>query len=133
MSRENVELVGDALAAFSDPERLSEFFSSDSVWDMSTFAGWPEQAEFRGLDEFFEFRDAWTAPYAEWTYEVERILDAGGNQVVATFYQRGKLHGSDSWSDLRYAIVYTIEAGLIERSQVYASVEQALEAVGLSE
>jgi hypothetical protein len=47
--------------------------------------------------------------------------------------QRGKLAGSDSWVGLRYGIVYTLEEGLIRRAAVYASPEEALEAVGLAE
>jgi hypothetical protein len=51
------------------------------------------------------------------------------NGVVATFHQRGKPHGSDSWVEMDYAIVYTVEEGLITRGKVYATPKEALEAV----
>jgi ketosteroid isomerase-like protein len=133
MSEANVEIVRKGIAAFSESERLSEFFAPDVVWDMSTFSGWPGQSEFCGLDEFNDFLDAWTEPYEGWRYEVEKILEAGGNRVVVTVRQRGKPRGSDSWIDAHFAIVYTIERELIQRAQVYANADEALEAAGLSE
>ena len=133
MSKENVEIVRKGIAAFIESEPLSEFFAADVVWDMGTFSGWPGRSEFRGLDEFNDFLDAWIEPYEGWSYEVETILDAGGNRVVATVRQRGKPRGSDSWIEGSFAIVYTIEGELIQRGQVYASADEALEAAGLRE
>jgi ketosteroid isomerase-like protein len=133
MSKENVEIVRKGIAAFIESEPLSEFFAADVVWDMGTFSGWPGQSEFCGLDEFNDFLEAWIAPYDRWSYEVEDILDAGRNRVVATVRQRGKPHGSDSWIDARFAIVYTIEGELIQRGQVYTTAAEALEAAGLAE
>jgi ketosteroid isomerase-like protein len=133
MSQENVEIVRKGIAAFIESERLSEFFAPDVVWDMSTFPGWPDHSEFRGLDEFNDFLDAWIEPYDRWSYEVEGIEDAGGNRVVATVHQRGKPRGSDSWIDAQFAIVYAIEGELIQRAQVYASADEALQAAGLKE
>jgi ketosteroid isomerase-like protein len=140
MSQENVQLVQRALGAWAEvdsghagPERLAEFFASDVVWDMGPFSGWLEREELRGTAEFLAFRDSWTAAYDEWSYGAEDIVDGGGDRVVATMNQRGKLAGSDSWVGLRYGIVYTVEAGLIRHAAVYASPEEALEAVGLSE
>ena len=140
MSQENVHLVQRALGAWAEvdsgnagPERLAEFFASDVVWDMGSFSGWLERGELRGTGEFLEFRESWTAAYDEWSYGAEDIVDGGGDHVVATMNQRGKLAGSHSWVGLRYGIVYTVEGGLIRRAAVYASPEEALEAVGLSD
>jgi ketosteroid isomerase-like protein len=140
MSRENVEVVQAALDVWSevdsghaDAQRLTEFFAPDVTWEFATVGGWPEDRVFRGFDEFLAFRDEWTQPFDEWSYEAEKILDAGGNRVVAKFRQRGKPRGSDSWVEQRYAIVYAIEDGLIQRCQVYTTADEALEAVGLRE
>jgi ketosteroid isomerase-like protein len=133
MSQENIEIVRQGIAAFIESERLSEFFAPDVVWDMGTFSGWPGQSEFCGLDEFNDFLETWIKPYDRWSYEVEKIFDAGGNRVVVAVHQRGKPRGSDSWIDARFAIVYTIEGERIQRGQVYTSADEALEAAGLSE
>jgi ketosteroid isomerase-like protein len=138
MSQGNVELVREALNVFAqvdeglaDPQRLTEFFAPDGTWDLGAFSALVAGREIRNVDDFLEFRAAWMEPYDDYSYEVEEILDAGGNQVVVTLYQRGKPRGSDSWIDSRYGFVYTIEGGLIQRAQVYASANEALEAAGL--
>ena len=134
MSQENVELVRNALAAWVEVDeglvevdRLGDFFAADAVWDTG-FEG-----ETHGRDGFLEWRAAWLESYDDWSYRPEKILDAGANLVVVTFHQRGKLRDSQSWVEMHYGIVYTVEEGLITRSQVYATAEDALQAAGLSE
>jgi ketosteroid isomerase-like protein len=138
MSQENVELARAALAAWVevdegliDTERLEQFFTRDVVTTMSGFM--PEEVTLRGFDEFLEVRAAWMGSYDDFLYEPEKILEAGANQVVVTLYQRGRPHGSDSWVDMHYGLVYTVEEGLISRGDFYATPEEALEAAGLSE
>jgi ketosteroid isomerase-like protein len=138
MSQENVELARALLATFVevdeglvDPERLYEFIARDVV---TTFSGLMQgDVTLHGGDEFLEWRTAWMEPYDDFDYEPEKILDAGANQVVVTLHQRGKPHGSDSWVEMRYALVYTVEGGLISRADFYADPEEALEAAGLRE
>jgi ketosteroid isomerase-like protein len=138
MSQENVELARAALAAFIevdeglvDPQRLDQFFARDAV---TTFSGFmQEEVTLHGTREFLDFRATWMEPYDDWSYEPEKILDAGANQVVVMLYQRGKPHGSDSWVDMHYGLVYTVEEGLISRGDFYATPEEALEAAGLRE
>ena len=138
MSQENVELARAALAAFVEVDealvgrqRLMEFFAPDAIADLSGVLN--EETTLRGLDEFLAWRATWMEPYSDWSYEPERILDPGENRVVVTLHQRGKLHDTDSWVEMRYGLVYTVEEGLIRRADFYASPEQALEATGLSE
>jgi ketosteroid isomerase-like protein len=138
MSRTNVQLARAFLAAFVEldeglieRQQLEEFFAPDGI---ATFSGFTEEeTALRGLDEFLDWRAAWMEPYDDWRYEPEKILDAGANRVVVTLYQRGKPRGSDSWVEMRYGLVYTIEEGLISRADFYATSEAALEAAGLRE
>ena len=141
MSKENVELARATLNAFAEldeglvgRERVEEFIAQDVK---ATFSGFEaflgKQTTLRGGDEFLEFRAAWMEPYDEFSYEPVRIIDAGGDRVVVTLHQRGKPHGSDSWVEMDYGMVYTVEEGLISRADFYATPEQALEAAGLSE
>jgi len=141
MSKENVETVRAALAAFAEldeglvgPERVAEFFAQDVIATFSGFAGFMQEGStLRGPDEFLELRAAWMEPYEDFLYEPVKIIDAGGNRVVATLHQRGKPHGSDSWVEMDYGLVYTVEEGLITRGDFCATPEKALEAAGLSE
>jgi ketosteroid isomerase-like protein len=132
MSRQNVEVVAESLREFSATHRPSERFTApDFVWDMGTFRGWPDVAEYRGVDEFMGFFAQWTEPYEAWDVDVEDLVDADDDRVVAILHQRGRLKGAESWVDLRYGIVYTLADGLIRRMQVFAEPEEALEAAGL--
>jgi ketosteroid isomerase-like protein len=141
MSQENVELARAALNAFAEldeglvgRERVEEFIAQDAITTFSGFAGFIEEGRtLRGGDEFLEFRAAWMEPYDDFLYEPVKIIDAGENLVVVTLHQRGRPHGSDSWVEMDYGLVYTIEEGLISRSDFYATPERALEAAGLRE
>jgi ketosteroid isomerase-like protein len=141
MSQENVEIVRAALNAFAeldegliDRRRMDEFFAQDVIATFSGFAGFlGKQNTLRGADEFLKLRAAWMEPYDDFSYEPVKVIDGGGNRVVATLHQRGKPHGSDSWVEMDYGLVYTIEGGLITRGDFYATPQEALEAAGLRE
>jgi ketosteroid isomerase-like protein len=142
MSQENVELARAALGAFIEvdegllgPEGLvGEFFAQDVITTFSGFEGFvDEQTTLRGTEQFLALRAAWMEPYDDFMYEPKEILDAGANLVVVILHQRGKPHGSDSWVEMDYSIVYTVEEGLIRRADFYATPEAALEAAGLRE
>jgi ketosteroid isomerase-like protein len=141
MSEENVEVVRQTLnrwtevdEGLADVDRLYEFFAPNALFETRDL---PEAiaggGELHGIDEFLEWRATWIELFDDWSYRPEEILDAGGNTVVGTFYQRGKLHGSESWIDMHYAIVYTVKEGLITGGRMYANREEGLRAAGLSE
>ena len=139
MSKENVEVVRRALDTWAevdqgltDPQKLAAFFAPDSLWDLTTLSGWPGRSQFRGVDEFLEFRTTWIEPYDDYAYEVEQIREAGPNRVVATFHQRGKLRDSEAWVEMRYGVVYTVDERMIREALVFATAEEAIEAAGLS-
>jgi ketosteroid isomerase-like protein len=139
MSQENVELARAALARWVEvdeglvaPERLlEEFFAQDAIATFSGFGPIDEQT-FRTL-EFLEFRASWMEPYEDFRYEPTEILEAGEDQVVVVLHQRGRPHGSDSWVQMNYGMVYTVDGKLITRADFYATPEAALDAVGLQE
>ena len=141
MSQENVEVVRAALNAFAEldeglvgPEQVAQLFGQDPITTFSGFEAFlGKETMLHGADEFFKFRAAWMEPYDDFLYEPVRIIDAGANRVVVTLHQRGKPHGSDSWVEMDYGLVYTVEEGLIRRADFYATPQKALEAAGLSE
>ena len=133
MSAENVEIVRAALREFTETQQLSKRVSPHLVWDLRPWSDWPGQSVYHGPDGFMKFFAEWTDAYEDWTQEFESFIDAGGSDVVVTGVQRGRLAGSESWVELRAAFIYTVEDGLIIRTTVYASADEALEAAGLSE
>jgi hypothetical protein len=60
------------------------------------------RGEIRGVDDFFDFRA-----------------------------KPGKPHDSDSWVEMHYGFVYTVQDRLIRRAEAYATPDEALEAAGL--
>jgi ketosteroid isomerase-like protein len=135
MSEENVELVRDSLNAWveideglAEPSRAAEFWAPDVVLHFED-----SPVALHGVDEFLKWRADMSAPYDDWSYSPEKILDAGGKRVVGTFHAHGKLRGTDDWVDWRYGIVWTVEEGLITEATMYTTQEKALEAAGLSE
>jgi hypothetical protein len=132
----NVELVRNSLNAWvevdeglAEPGRMAEFFAPDAAFAMDE--NFAEGGELHGIHEFLEWRAGWIASFDDWWYRPEKILDAGANRVVGLFYQRGKLRGTDSWTEMRYGIVYDLDGGLISRGKMYLTPEGALEAAGL--
>ena len=74
----------------------------------------------------------WADQWDDWTVEVERIVDAGSEQVVLFMRERGR---SKSGLDMdeRHAELYTCRDGKVIRRQGFSDPDQALEAAGLSE
>jgi ketosteroid isomerase-like protein len=133
MSRENVEVVAAGYREFQATQRPTGFLAPDLVWDMGTFLGWPDEEEYLGPDGFMEFMAKWRDPYDEWDFELEDVVDADDDRVVAIVRQRGRLKGAGSWVELRFGIVNTVAGGLIRRMEAFATPAEALEAVGLRE
>jgi ketosteroid isomerase-like protein len=133
MSREHVEVVAAGYREFKATHRPMDVLAPDVVWDMRALPQWLEEEEYRGPDGFMDFFAKWTEPYDEWDFEVEELVDADDDRVVAVMRQRGRLRGADSWVELRLGVVNTVSTGLIRRMQVFATPAEALEAVGLRE
>ena len=131
MSQENVEIVRANLEEFVRTRRPTPHMSPYFVWDLTNYEGWPDKAVYAGQAEWIQFVETWLEPFDSWTMEIERIADAGGDQVVVILLQRGRLKGSSAEVDMRYGSVYTVEAGVILRADAYSPAERALAACGL--
>jgi ketosteroid isomerase-like protein len=130
MSRENVEIVRRGYDYFrSTGEPASHEMSPDFVWDMSTFAGWPEKQVYEGPDGAREFLTAWVSAWEDWELESIELIDAG-ERVVAIQRQRGKAKESGITVDMVFAQVWTVSNGRLVRMEMYADPAEALEAVG---
>ena len=105
----------------------------DFIWDTTTFDGWPEPREFHGFDGFVEFLEIWIEPYDDFRIDVEDVIDASDDLVVAVLRQSGRLRGSASEVEMTYGVVYEFHDAKIRRASPYATPKEALEAAGLSE
>jgi ketosteroid isomerase-like protein len=133
MSQQNVEIVRRAYEYFRQTGDFREdAFSPDFVWDMSTFRGWPEQQTYQGVEGARAFHRDWVEAWDDWEIEVESLHDAG-DRVAAILRQRGRSKTTGLPVDMGFGQVWTIRDGRQVRMDMYASREEALEAVGLTE
>jgi ketosteroid isomerase-like protein len=127
MSQQNVEIVRRSYEHFRAGGEIRAH--PDLVWDVSNL-GWPDQQIYRGPAGAMQFNAEWAAAWDDWEMEPEDYIDAG-ERVVVILTQRGRSKGTGIPVEMRFAQVWTLRDGQGIRMQLYASVEEALEAVGL--
>jgi ketosteroid isomerase-like protein len=129
MSQENVEIIRRGYEYFKATGKIGGH--PDLVWDVSHL-GWPDQQIYHGPAGANQFNTEWAAAWDDWELEPQDYLDAG-EYVVVILNQRGRSKATGIPVEMRFAQVWTLRDGWGVRMQLYASVEEALEAVGLSE
>jgi ketosteroid isomerase-like protein len=143
MSRENVEIVrgmhehmkGLNLAVQGDdPEDQRELI--EQVYAPDIEASWsstnPEARTYRGYEGLMKAFGEWMESFEEYYIEAAEFIDAGDHVVVPT-HQWGKSKTSGTTVGLDVTIVYSLREGKIVALREYDTLDQALEAVGLSE
>ncbi len=129
MSEENVEIIRRGYEHWLATGEIRAH--PDFVWDVSKL-GWPDQQIYTGCDGAEQFNAEWAAAWDDWELEAQEYVDAG-ERVVVILNQRGRSKATGIPVDMRFAHVWTLRDGQAIRMQMYASTEEALEAVGLSE
>jgi ketosteroid isomerase-like protein len=136
MSQENVEIVRRVYEAVArrDSASVLDLYDREFVSDISRL---PEyaltgQTIIRGRDEL---RSSWREWYEVWESfedECEELIDAG-EYVISAVTRRGRGRASGAEASTQVAGVWTIRNGRVVRTVWFQSVEEALEAAGLSE
>lgn len=129
MSQENVEIVRKLYES-----RGSEFFElldPHVVW--INYASAPETRPYVGHDGVREWVKGFRATFGDYQMEATEIIDAGGDQVVAT----NRLAGAGTTSRVpvehEFASLFTLVNGRIVRVQGFETRDEALEAAGQRE
>src|SRR5918995_645766 len=135
MSRENVEVVrrvyeewsaglerGDPGAAFG-----MEAVADDLEFTIEGFH--PE----RGREGYVEWFRMWTSEFEDWSLQLERLIDAGGDRVVALTHQSATGKESGAPVELKIGVVWELKDGRVVRARNYLRHAEAIEAAGLSE
>jgi len=129
MSQENVENIRRGYEHFLVTREIRAH--PDLVWDVSQL-GWPDQQIYSGPAGAMRFNAEWADAWDDWEMEAEDYIDAG-ERVVVILTQRGRSKTTGIPVEMRFAQVWTLRDGQGIRMQLYASVEEALEAAGVSE
>jgi ketosteroid isomerase-like protein len=133
MSRRNVSLVRRLFEVYNErsfAENL-DLLDPDIVWDMSRME-LPDAASSSGRSELRSFVEAWGEGFASDRVEAQEMFDAG-DRVVVMVHHRGQGMSSGIEIDQRFAMVWTLRDGRATRMEMYPTLYEALEAVGLSE
>jgi ketosteroid isomerase-like protein len=130
MSRENVDVIRRGYEHFRTSGEVRAH--PELVWDV-TKLGWPGQQIYAGPEGANRFNAEWADAWDDWELEVEDYLDAGGPVVVVIVNQRGRSKATGVPVDMRFAQVWWLRDGLAFRMQMYANVDEALQAAGLTE
>ena len=111
------------------PEAALSFYAPDVEWDGTNL---PDGQIGTGHEAILNHVTRWADAWDHWTVEIERVVDAGGDQVVLLMRERGR-SASGLTMDERHAELYTLREGKIVRRQGFSNPNEALEAAGLSE
>jgi ketosteroid isomerase-like protein len=134
MSRENVEIVHEVLAAWNsyDLARWLNCWSPTCEW-VPELRGQVEGAQtYQGHEGLRRFWDEDDAVWENFRVELHDVQEVGGEVLaVATGTARGKESGAEI--SRPFAFRFRVDNGKIVRGESYLDVSEALEAVGLSE
>jgi ketosteroid isomerase-like protein len=88
---------------------------------------------YRGRDGVREALERWLESFDEYRYEVQRIIDCGGDDVLVVGLEVGR--GAMSGAEVRSVNheLLTIRDGMIVRFREFYDESDALEAAGLAE
>jgi ketosteroid isomerase-like protein len=135
MSRENVEIVRQAVAAINrgDADAFVALASPDVEWEDSVF--WSEGTRiYRGRAELREwFNQIFVKPWESYHLEITEIIEAADDLVVVggEATARGKDSGVET--QMRSWQLTWFADGKATRRQIFLTRAEALEAAGLSE
>ena len=135
MSQENVELVQslyrDCFAA-ADLDLVPELLHPDVVWTAIESA--PDSGTRHGHAEAREHMGDWLNAFDFGAMPTEHVATTADGRLVCALYAVGTEKKLGLTTDIRYAAVFRFaEDGRILNIHEYAAVDEALEAVGLSE
>jgi ketosteroid isomerase-like protein len=131
MSQENVEIVREMYEAFlrTDFEGSLSAFDPEVEWDGSNL---PDGKVSHGRDAVVEHVARWAAMWERWEVELEEVIDASGELVIAFIRERGRSKAGLDVNE-RHSELYRVRDGKIVYRKGFSDADEALEAAGLSE
>jgi ketosteroid isomerase-like protein len=129
MSQQNLEVVRGSFEAFraGDYPRALEAFDPEVEYDLRHF---PEGKIYHGRDGVTEAFRIWIGAFEDYRQELDELIDAGGDQVVAVVREFGRGKGSGVETQRSTAGLWTLRDGKAIRIRFYDTKEDALRAAG---
>ena len=130
MSQENVAVVREMNLAFNaEDDAWVDFYDADVEFVMPP--EWPEDRVYRGRDAVKGLSAALREVFGGQEWRIERLIDAGGDCVVALAHAHASLEGGAL--EQRIAAVHYVAGGKILRQLAFFSWEEALSAAGVED
>jgi ketosteroid isomerase-like protein len=131
MSQANVEVVRRAYEEF-DRARRAPLYLLDPEVEWHTAADLPDSGVHRGHDGVAALIQEWADSFDDFRADVAEFIDRG-DYVVVPVVLRGRIRGSDEEVALPETHVWKVRKGKVAEVREYRTLEQALDAAGLSE
>ena len=131
MSQEAIDASRAAFEQFSRGD-FSAFADLPDEFELVLAPEMPDAGTYRGAAAR-DWAGAWVNSFDRLTQEPIEFIDAGDDQVLVEFIQRGWTAGSDVPVELRTWSVTTVKDGNFLRTLLFQNRNDALEAAGLSE
>jgi ketosteroid isomerase-like protein len=132
MSQRNLEVVQSVFDAYfrGDEPALLELVAADVV--ITQFPDQVDGGEYLGHEGFHQVMVDWIGSWDDWSIEILGAKELG-DLVLVRARQRGRGRASGAPMEAEATSVFTVRDSLIARWQMFASEQQAREALGLSE
>ncbi|MGH2984780.1 MAG: nuclear transport factor 2 family protein [Solirubrobacterales bacterium] len=141
MSRENVEVVRNALDAFNAFSRgeLESFGEAvRELWDPQIEWHWHDERtipdvpqHLRGAAELIRSLEQFRGAWVDLAVEALEFIEAPGDRVLTLIRQSGQGRESGVSIVFHYFFVWTIREGTVRNLELFRHRSDALEAVGL--
>jgi ketosteroid isomerase-like protein len=129
MSEEGVVVVRAFWEAFirNDFATALATFDADVEWDGTNL---PDGKVSRGLDAVVNHARSWAEIWEDWEVELEDVIDAGEDRVIAFFRERGHSKTGLDMNE-RHSDLYVVRDGKIVYRKGFSDADQALVEAGL--
>ena len=130
MSKENVEVVRQALEAFErgGPDAMLDMFSDDVI----TYRADPDGARYDGKAGFLDAAADWAEDFSEWQVLPQEFTDLG-ERVLVRVLQVAQGRSSGVRVEEAYWFLFELTRSKVSKLSFYSRHAEALEASGLSE
>ncbi len=147
MSQRNVEIVGRAIEIVEEGARRNDpgfsydqcvaekLIATDLEWKLGGGSGMgiPGVDDTSGREGWIEFMTLWSEDFDEFTVELEEVLAADRDRVVALVRNHGTGKASGAAVEVRFGVIYTLDGGRIVRVHVFREPSHALHVAGVRE
>jgi ketosteroid isomerase-like protein len=102
-------------------------FDSDVEWDGTNL---PDGKNSRGLDAVVDQVRRWSEIWESWEVELEDVIDAGEDRVIAFIRERGHSRAGLDMNE-RHSELYVIKGGKIVYRKGFSDADEALAEPGV--